>query len=42
MTTATAVHPRDPETGQIGSEQPADEFVREYLRNNSRIIKYLV
>jgi hypothetical protein len=42
MTTATEVHPRDPETGTIGKKTPAAEFVRDYLRENTRFLKYFV
>lgn len=42
MTVATKVHPRDPETGQIGQETDADEFVRDYLRENSTLLRYFV
>jgi hypothetical protein len=29
------VHPRNPETGQIDGKMDADEFVTEYIRENS-------
>lgn len=29
------VHPRNPETGQIDNKMDADEFVTEYVKNNS-------
>lgn len=42
MTVATKVHPRDPETGQIGQETDAAEFVRDYLSENSILLRYFV